>query len=168
MVFHLKKLPKEEILKQIACRYSETDLAVIDGMLQLLRFASELERVIETHFGKYGLSPARFTTLMMLLGKKEQGMSPSELAECLGVTRGNMTGLLDGLEKAEFILRENDPSDRRAVMIKISELGMTHLNRILPDHYRKYALFLNEITLDEQFQFLECIQKLRMGMSKLL
>ena len=45
-------------------------------------------------------------------------LSPSALAERAGLHPATMTGILDRLERAGWIARDRDPSDRRAVLLR--------------------------------------------------
>jgi DNA-binding MarR family transcriptional regulator len=47
--------------------------------------------------------------------------SPSALAKLAGLHPATMTGVLDRLEKAGWIVRERDPDDRRSVLVKAVE-----------------------------------------------
>jgi DNA-binding MarR family transcriptional regulator len=51
-------------------------------------------------------------------------LSPSALARRAGLHPATMTGILDRLERGGWIVRDRDPSDRRAVVV-----------RVLPDRY---------------------------------
>lgn len=46
-------------------------------------------------------------------------LSPSALARRAGVHPATMTGVLDRLERGGWIVRERDPSDRRAVVVRV-------------------------------------------------
>ena len=46
-------------------------------------------------------------------------MSPSDLARSAGLHPATMTGILDRLERAGWVVRERDPSDRRAVLVRV-------------------------------------------------
>jgi DNA-binding MarR family transcriptional regulator len=46
-------------------------------------------------------------------------LSPSELARRAGLHPATMTGVLDRLESGGWIVRERDPSDRRAVLVRL-------------------------------------------------
>jgi len=46
-------------------------------------------------------------------------LSPSMLARRAGLHPATMTGILDRLERGGWIVRERDPSDRRAVVVRI-------------------------------------------------
>ena len=45
-------------------------------------------------------------------------LSPTALARRAGVHPATMTGILDRLEKGGWVLRERDPADRRAVLVR--------------------------------------------------
>jgi DNA-binding MarR family transcriptional regulator len=45
------------------------------------------------------------------------------LAEALGVSARNITGLVDGLVSGGFVTREPHPTDRRAVLVSFTEHG---------------------------------------------
>jgi DNA-binding MarR family transcriptional regulator len=45
-------------------------------------------------------------------------MSPSALARGAGLHPATMTGILDRLERAGWVVRERDPDDRRAVLVR--------------------------------------------------
>jgi DNA-binding MarR family transcriptional regulator len=46
-------------------------------------------------------------------------LSPSALARRAGLHPATMTGILDRLERGGWIVRERDPSDRRAVLVRV-------------------------------------------------
>jgi DNA-binding MarR family transcriptional regulator len=46
-------------------------------------------------------------------------LSPTALARLAGVHAATVTGILDRLEKAGWIARDRDPSDRRAVVVRV-------------------------------------------------
>jgi DNA-binding MarR family transcriptional regulator len=46
-------------------------------------------------------------------------MTPSDLARSAGLHPATMTGILDRLERAGWVVRERDPSDRRAVLVGV-------------------------------------------------
>jgi DNA-binding MarR family transcriptional regulator len=58
-------------------------------------------------------------------------LSPSALARRAGLHPATMTGILDRLERAGWVARERDPSDRRAVVVR----GLRRRNAELFDLY---------------------------------
>ena len=63
---------------------------------------------------------------------REGPLSPSKLARLAGLHPATITGILDRLERGEWIARERDPADRRAVLVRVRR-------ERLPDILRLYA-----------------------------
>jgi DNA-binding MarR family transcriptional regulator len=57
-------------------------------------------------------------------------MSPSDLARSAGLHPATMTGILDRLERAGWVAHERDPSDRRAVLVRVRRDRASELFRL--------------------------------------
>jgi len=55
-----------------------------------------------------------------------------ELAEKLLKSGGNLTLVVDNLEKAGYVLRERDPADRRFVVVRLTEKGQAFIAALFP------------------------------------
>jgi len=69
---------------------------------------------------RLGLSVTESECLSLLTIKSEA--APTEIARYTSLTTGATTTMLDRLEKMNLIIRTPNPSDRRGVLVKISEL----------------------------------------------
>lgn len=180
-----KEIPKEQTIYQIAARYPDVKPKGLEAFLKMMWITAQLERALESHFSQWDLSRGRFMLLMMLYKRycgidtglpdtvdgtpRTPGvMSPSELAANLDVTRGNMTGLIDGLEREGWIRRENHPEDRRGLLIVLTDEGRGRLEKMLPVHYRRMGLLLSKLTTTESEAVLNVIPKLMTGMGQFL
>ena len=56
----------------------------------------------------------------------------SELAEKLLKSGGNLTLVVDNLEKAGYVARERDPADRRFVVVKLTDKGQAFITALFP------------------------------------
>lgn len=56
----------------------------------------------------------------------------SELAEKLLKSGGNLTLVVDNLEKAGYVQRERDPADRRFVVVKLTPKGQAFIATLFP------------------------------------
>ena len=56
----------------------------------------------------------------------------SELAEKLLKSGGNLTLVVDNLEKAGYVTRERDPADRRYVVVRLTGKGETFIASLFP------------------------------------
>jgi DNA-binding MarR family transcriptional regulator len=80
-------------------------------------------------------------------------LSPSALARRAGLHPATMTGILDRLERGGWITRERDPSDRRAVVVRISRERYAELMRLYSGMNRS----MNKILADYSDTELETI-----------
>jgi DNA-binding MarR family transcriptional regulator len=69
-----------------------------------------------------GLTVSRAHLLWEL--NKRGPTTQRELAEALGVSARNITGLVDGLVSTGFVVRQPHPTDRRATLVSFTEHGM--------------------------------------------
>lgn len=78
---------------------------------------------------RLGLNASDHKTADLLLA--ESGVStPGRLAELTGLSTGAITGVLDRLERAGFVVREADPSDRRRVLVRLTPQRAPNMQRI--------------------------------------
>jgi DNA-binding MarR family transcriptional regulator len=68
-------------------------------------------------------------------------LSPRDLAFRAGLHPATMTGVLDRLERGQWVVRERDPSDRRAVLVRPLRLRTGELTRL----YAPMLTFMNRI-----------------------
>jgi DNA-binding MarR family transcriptional regulator len=71
-------------------------------------------------------------------------LSPTELARRAGLHPATMTGILDRLERGGWIVRERDPSDRRAVSVRAVHERYAELLRL----YSGLSRSMNKLLAD--------------------
>ena len=117
----------------------ETTLPGLDRS-ELARLATEaLERAacaagreLDRHAGGFGLSDAKLEVLEVLCCRQERRACLHALGDELGVTRPNVTKLVDGLERTGLVERLPHPSDRRMVHAHVTDHGMAVAADALP------------------------------------
>jgi DNA-binding MarR family transcriptional regulator len=70
---------------------------------------------------RLGISMAQLNIMYAL--QRNGAMTMSHLADVLGVSLSNATGLVDRIEERGFIERSRVPEDRRVVLIQVTEAG---------------------------------------------
>lgn len=162
--FLLRELPHYESLREKARRYPDLDADAVTATLTLLRVAGDVLEGMGAHLARHGVSQGRFLVLILLSRAcAEKGMSPSEIASGLDVSRANITGLLDGLEKDGYVERRQDLEDRRALTIVLTRAGSEFLEAMLPDHYRRIAGLMAHLAPAERHQLVELLGKVARG-----
>ena len=79
-----------------------------------------------------GMTYARMRLLGALHCKGPQIMS--SISEELGVTRRNVTALVDALEEEGLVRRKPHPTDRRATLIEMTGRGEETMDRLYDEH----------------------------------
>lgn len=85
------------------------DLAVVVGDLMNQRL------------GEHGLTPARAEVIWLLHHHGQ--LTQRELSQSLKCTPRNVTGLIDALQTAGFVQRAPHPTDRRAILVTLTDPG---------------------------------------------
>ncbi|MGB8701241.1 MAG: MarR family transcriptional regulator [Thermosynechococcaceae cyanobacterium] len=141
----------------------KNDPSPADGMQSmsvLARMARTVLRITDEHSAKLGLSQTKLDVLMYLGNALAQCASPSALAKHCGVSRAAMTGLLDGLEQDGYVDRDSHPSDRRALMIKLTPKGQQFLSGIVPQDDAQIAELIQALSEAERQTLNELALKL--------
>lgn len=95
---------------------------------QVLELVTLLNRDMRLSFERDGLTEARAHLLWVLRGGP---VTQRELADALAVTPRNVTGLVDGLVATGYVAREPHPTDRRAVLVTLTDAGTTLLTSMV-------------------------------------
>lgn len=105
-----------------------------------------------------GLTVPQYRVLRLLDGA--ECLSASVLAEALGVTPGNLTGVLDRLEAAGHLSRARDPQDRRTLRVQLTAAGRDHIRRCVPTVRRHIAELFSPLGEAELARTLEVLNRL--------
>ncbi|UGB28740.1 MarR family winged helix-turn-helix transcriptional regulator [Metabacillus sp. B2-18] len=82
----------------------------------------------------FNLAPEQ-TLIMMMLWKKN-GIYPNELSTELNKDKANIARMIVSLEKKGYIIREDDPSDKRTFKVYLTKEGK-HLESLVVPVLRK-------------------------------
>ncbi|WP_211841203.1 MarR family winged helix-turn-helix transcriptional regulator [Saccharopolyspora antimicrobica] len=105
-------------------RAPSLDVEPLQVIGRLLRWAEHGQRAIKDALRPLGLSYGDFDVLNTMRRRGDPaGVNPRELARSSLVTSGAMTARLDRLAEAGLVVRETDPADRRAVLVRLTERG---------------------------------------------
>lgn len=91
---------------------------------------------------------------------RTRGLPLSELAERLLVTGGNITGIIDRLERDGYVYRVRDASDRRMVSALLTEKGFNLYRAFLPRYKETMRRINSGLTAPERKQLQRLLKKL--------
>lgn len=102
--------------------------------LRLLSCTNHIESMVRQKLqATFQITLPRFD-LMAQLDRSREGLKMSELSKRMMVTGGNVTGIADTLEKDGLVIREVDPTDRRAYRVRLTAEGQRQFRRMATEH----------------------------------
>jgi MarR family 2-MHQ and catechol resistance regulon transcriptional repressor len=113
-------------------RGSEKEVRALNAYIALMRAAESVTGRLQARLTGASLTAGQFGALEALyhLGP----MRPNELARKLLRSAGNMTTVLDNLEKHGLAVRRREKDDRRCLTVHITDAGRRLMERLFPGH----------------------------------
>lgn len=102
-----------------------------------------------------GLSMPQFSILMQLHYKGACGMS--EISERFEVSPAAASQLVDKLVQSGYIQREEDPNDRRAKLLNLTDKGRELIRQGIDERYRWVEELAGKLTAEERVQVSEAL-----------
>jgi DNA-binding MarR family transcriptional regulator len=84
----------------------------------------------------------------------------TELADLSHITPGAVTQFVDGLVERGLVMREGDPSDRRIVRLKLTELAKKQFEKVRKEHLASMAKIFEALNDDEIKQLIALFNKI--------
>lgn len=135
----------------------ETDLRTYPGYL-LARARWQAFRAYERCIGRpFELRPVEFSILVLLQASTE--VSPSQLAQALGVAAPNMTGILRRLEQRGLVERARSETDKRIQHIVLTPQGQAFIREARAAGKDMDQPWLGRLSPAEQAMLLELLAK---------
>lgn len=105
--------------------------------------------VISDEWLKIELTNRQLKVLLVLCVSAQAGARMGQLASALGVTLPTVTGIVDRLVEHGLVRREEDPSDRRLVVVRLTESGRALMDRLRSRGRADFAVTLDRLGDDD-------------------
>jgi len=140
-------------------RASGSDL---DVMLvhNLLRTHGRLLPLVDAHLRRRNLTGAQLNALLVLRAAGGDGLRMNEIGRRLVVTKSNVTGLVDRLQRQGLVARTAG-RDRRATLVRLTPAGVSAVRRTAGEHTRLLARVTACLTAREKRTLIRLLTKLR-------
>ncbi len=112
--------------------YEGTEDVKLRTWVQLARTFYLVQRRVVATISEHDVTLPQFDVLATL--RFGEGVTQQELAVRLLVTKGNVCGVVDRLERAGWVERRPDPKDGRANRLHLTPAGKRKIDAVLPDH----------------------------------
>ena len=121
----------------------DLDVAPLDVLSRVTRLAHHLDRARASTFEAHGLERWEFDVLAALRRSgPPHRLTPSALLPQTLVTSGTMTNRIDRLAGRGLVTRQADPSDRRLVVVELTEAGGVLVDAAMAALLEREASFL--------------------------
>ena len=135
---------------------SVKEKAVVNILYTGNRITEESLLILKDH----GLNDQHYNILRILKGRHPECICPGEIKEVLMNKRGDLTRLLDKLERLGLVKRWMNPDNRRMMNVVIEKKGIDELNSI-NRKMKKLDLFSDRISEKEADELNRILDKLR-------
>ncbi|MCT4592738.1 MAG: MarR family transcriptional regulator [Anaeromicrobium sp.] len=120
-----------EKLQKLSEHYKWAQFQSTKVALEIKKTTEMIEYVHSNFFEKYGTTNTKFNVLVILSRGPKEGMMLSEIGEKMVVTKANMTGLIDRLEKDGLVERIRDSKDRRKIRAVLTTKGKDFVEKLV-------------------------------------
>lgn len=132
-----------------------------DTILKLIRVSEVLVKAADRFFGKYGLTTTQYDVLV-IVNYSEKRVSQSDLGDRRVVSRSNITGIVDRLEKLGLVKREGSADDRRIKYLAITQKGKDLIKKVENKYFdtlKQVVWFLDDKDKGELTEIIGRIEK---------
>lgn len=145
-------------------RGTNQEVQALNAYITLFRAADSLAARGNTRLEAMGLTTGQFGVLEALLHLGP--LCQRELGEKLLRTGGNITLVVDNLERDGLVRRERSRRDRRLVTVRLTPKGEKLIRKVFPGHATAIAGEMSHLTAAEQKQLRRLCRKLGRGVAE--
>lgn len=137
---------------------TEREQRALNAWIALSRAMDSMWDRVHRHLSDFDLTPGQLAVLEALLhlGPLRQNV----LAEKVLRTKGNMTLVVDNLEKRGLVSRQREQEDRRCTTISLTSSGRKLIGSVFPKHVAIVVKEMSALTQSEQESLRSICRKL--------
>ncbi len=132
----------------------------LNTFIKLMRATESLNQRLCRHLSEASLTISQFGILEALLHLGPQNQK--ELGQKLLKSGGNITLVIDNLEKSGFVSRKKDQNDRRALIVDLTVQGKSFIEDFFPKHLDKISEEFSVLDDNEKKELARLCKKIGM------
>ena len=134
--------------------------------LRLLSCENQIEQYLRTRLRKeFDVTLPQFDVLSELDHAGQQ-LTMSHLSEKLMVSNGNVTGVVDRLERNGYVTRQASPTDRRVQHILLTDAGRNKFQEMATIHEQWVKELFDDLDADKLEKLLELLNATRASVTR--
>ena len=139
--------------------YGKQNDSILKAFIGLSRTSQGLHKRASGIFSKGGLTSSQFAVLEALYHKGD--LTIQEIIDSILSSSGNMTVVVNNLEKDKMIERYVNPNDKRSCIITITAKGRQKVEEIFPIHLMDLEKSFEAITNEEKELLIKILKKIK-------
>jgi len=145
-------------------RGNQKEVLALSTYVKLMRAVESTTTRIHKHLASAGLTLSQFAVLEALyhLGPLYQ----REIGQKLLRSSGNITMVIDNLEKRGYVKRERKKEDRRFMLVRLADDGLELIRKVFPAHAAVIASEMSVLSESEQDTLAQLCRKLGLKNNK--
>ncbi|GBF51277.1 transcriptional regulator [Leptospira ryugenii] len=126
---------------------SKREIQALDSFIKLKRATETISSRVSSEFNKLNISESQFGVLESLyhLGP----LCQKSLGDKILKSTGNITLVIDNLEKRSLVERVRDTADRRFITVHLTDAGKKLIEEIFPDHVKRITNEFSILSAEE-------------------
>ena len=161
----MANLNPARVAENYAELYPDGDARATECSMNILQVADLLMARVAALIRPLDVTPAS-ALVLSILADADGPLAPNEIAASLIVSRATVTGLVDSLERRNFVQRHPHPTDRRMVLVEITEMGRGVTDIFRPLVHRHERDWLSALTEVDKAQLLDLLQVVQTGLAE--
>lgn len=124
---------------------------VLLSRMQFIIF-KKLQELMNESLQPFGINDTIWTALMMLYSSSDRYIYPSDLSHIVVSSRTNITRFSDEMVKKGWVSRKGHDTDRRKVVLTLTEAGIAFVESIMPKQWEIYEAIWQHFSAEEKNQ----------------
>jgi len=145
-------------MKRAATRKRAADVSGTHLWLVMMKAHRALERLAIQSIESSEVGLSDFAVMEMLLHKGPQPVN--EIGRRIELTSGAITTAVDRLESRDLVTREAHPSDRRALIVRLTARGEEQAAKVSAGHKTAMDLAASGLSKTERATLIQLLKKL--------
>ena len=137
---------------------TKQETLALDTFIKLSRASETIHSHLAPHLARHDLTTGQFGTMEALYHMGE--MAQVDIGRRLLKSPGNITVVLDNLERRGLVIRKRDRSDRRRLLVRLSDKGRDMIAAIFPKHLVEIVRCFDTLSESERKELGQLCRKL--------
>lgn len=131
-----------------------------DISIVIKKLSVQYDKLATATLNSYDLTASQFRIMKFLFRRENGAVTQHDIEKGLGMSNPTVTGVLQKLEKKEFITRQPNPEDARSKLVFLTDQAMKSKEEVLEIGAEVDRQLTKALTEDEKETVLSLLEKM--------